>query len=109
MHLADNAPLPTRGKLPSMEKQVQIMAATKRASNRTTITMRDVARLANVSQSTVSRVLSDALRYGDPGRGRVRAAGRSDNGNGPPSAACQAPAWHANHPCLTEMEAYALI
>lgn len=36
------------------------MATTQRASARTKITMRDVAKLANVAQSTVSRVLSGA-------------------------------------------------
>lgn len=34
------------------------MASTKRTLSRNTVTMRDVAKLANVSQSTVSRVLS---------------------------------------------------
>jgi len=50
------------------------MAATKRVLNRVTITMRDVAKLANVSQSTVSRVLSgaaDPIPIGDETRQRV--------------------------------------
>jgi DNA-binding LacI/PurR family transcriptional regulator len=50
------------------------MAAIKRASTRTTITMHDVAKLANVSQSTVSRVLSgapDAIPISEETRQRV--------------------------------------
>lgn len=50
------------------------MAVGKRTSNRNNVTMRDVARLANVSQSTVSRVLSgsvDAIPISEETRERV--------------------------------------
>jgi LacI family transcriptional regulator len=50
------------------------MASNKRKSNRKTVTMRDVAQLADVSQSTVSRVLSGATKpipIGEETRQRV--------------------------------------
>ena len=50
------------------------MSASERKPTRTTITMRDVARLANVSQSTVSRVLNgtaERIPIGDETRRRV--------------------------------------
>jgi LacI family transcriptional regulator len=50
------------------------MASTKRVLSRTSVTMRDVAKLANVSQSTVSRVLSGAaepIPIGEETRQRV--------------------------------------
>jgi DNA-binding LacI/PurR family transcriptional regulator len=50
------------------------MSSNKRNSNRKTITMRDVAKLANVSQSTVSRVLSgvtEPIPIGEETRRRV--------------------------------------
>jgi len=50
------------------------MSLTKRTLSRNTITMRDVAKLANVSQSTVSRVLSGAsepIAIGEETRQRV--------------------------------------
>ncbi len=52
------------------------MAERKRVPTRSTITMRDVARHANVSQSTVSRVLSgsdDLIQIGEETRRRVLA------------------------------------
>jgi LacI family transcriptional regulator len=53
------------------------MTTINRASNRTTITMRDVAKAANVSQSTVSRVLNgsgDPIPISEETRQRVLAA-----------------------------------
>lgn len=50
------------------------MSSRKRMSNRRAVTMRDVAKLADVSQSTVSRVLSGAtepIQIGDETRQRV--------------------------------------
>ena len=53
------------------------MATTQKALVRTTVTMRDVAKLANVAQSTVSRVLSgaaDTVPISEETRQRVLAA-----------------------------------
>lgn len=50
------------------------MSTPKRAHSNTTVTMRDVAKLANVSQSTVSRVLNDrsgGIPIGEETRQRV--------------------------------------
>jgi LacI family transcriptional regulator len=58
---------------PSSKKRLS-MSATRQKTNRKTATMRDVAKLANVSQSTVSRVLSGAsepIAIGEETRQRV--------------------------------------
>lgn len=61
----------------SDEFLLSIMSLTNRKSSRTTVTMRDVAQLANVSQSTVSRVLNDSdnpIPIGEATRQRVLSA-----------------------------------
>lgn len=65
---------PINNKLSSVIKKDTWMSSSKRKSNRKAATMHDVAKLANVSQSTVSRVLSgvsEPIAIGDETRQRV--------------------------------------